>query len=517
VYCCRKLSYPVGAALGMLLLLSLVSAGPARADVTRIREMALELQQKLAAAEFESDAKVKEPNLARVYKDYDFILKQSKVEEVTDAVGTDPYADRLRMFLISSIVESQLATFVDDLREFEQTATAEIDGKEVPYSELLQQLATLPDEGERRKVASVLPPLVETSAVFRKDIARRRAELYQGWGYANFAEFYEQREQLDLDAVNEQATAFLDSTAKMYDTLLEEMSMRILGVEARKVRFADLPYLVQGTEWEGIFPTNERIRRFKGLFRGLGIDLGDNPAIDNTPRPGKILRARAYGVMVPNDVRVSTNPAGGVRDGNRAVYAVGEAMIYSLSTQTAFEAAYLVNEPAQEAMAWFPRFVLDEPGWIKANAQGKEFEFPAYLRFRAFQSLFEARFLAALTKFEILVYRGTDDPFKEFRSLMKEATGARLATNDAAQALEYLTDLRSVSRFQGLLVASAGREALRASQGENWYADGKMGPTLLGLWAQGGTLTPEAVQAAVPGEGSPAAFLAGIQRLLTTQ
>lgn len=505
------------ASLGAVLVLFLAVPPAARADVARIREMALELRQKLAESRFETDAKVKEPNLARVYKDYDFILKESKVKEVAEEAGTDPHAEALRLFLISSIVESQLAPFTDDLRAFEQTATGEVDGQQVAYSELVQRLATLPDEGERRKVASVLPPLVETSGVFRKDIARRRTELYQEWGFAQYAEFYAQREMLDLAEIDRQATAFLKDTAKTYETLLDEMCQRILGEEARKLRFVDLPYLTQGTEWEGIFPAGERIRRFKKLFAGLGVELGPNLTVDNTPRPGKILRGEAFGIMVPTDVRVSTNPAGGVKDGNVAVFAVGEAMLYALSTQTELETAYLVNEPAQSAMAWIPRFVLDEPEWIRANAVGADFDFATYLRFRAFQTLFEARFLAALAKLEILTYEGSADPFREFRDLMKDATGARLATNDAARALEYVSQMRSVSRFQGLLVASAARGTLRETYGNDWYANGKAKGTLTGLWNRGGTLNLDTIREALPGDETPAAFLAEIDRLLATQ
>jgi hypothetical protein len=486
------------------------------ADVARIREMALEMELKLNRHHFDVDARGEKPNSARIYKDYDFILKKNKVDEVSTAVGSDPHAQRLRFYLIEAIVNSEIAAFEDELRDFEQNGSAELDGAEVPYSDLLKRLAVTSDAGERRQVASLLPPLIETSGVFRKEISKRRNKLYQGWGFQDYADFYAQREGLDLLAVAESAEALLAESQALYDSLFKIVAESYLEMEPRKVRFTALPHLVQGTAFEGAFPSGERIRRLKGLFRGLGLNIDEQPDLDRLERPGKVLRAFAVPVLLPDDVKVSVNPTGaGVRDGNKVVYAIGEALVYSMSEHDGLEDGYLVNEPAQSAMAWLPRFVLDEPGWIQANVKADGFSIEEYLVFRAFLSLYEARFMAGMIKFELVNYRGVEDPFKEFNAIMRQATGARLSTNDAARALEFLSQLSVASRFHGLLVASGVRAHFRESLGQDWYAEGKAGAALSGLFKQGGKLTIKGIAAVCPYNASTDAFIDNIEAMLS--
>jgi hypothetical protein len=507
----------LGRGLAALLVLGgVLVPGTSSADVGRIREMAIELEQKLAKHRFEVAAKVEKPATARIYKDYDFILKKNKVDEVAAEVGTDPQAAKLRMYLIESIVNAEIASFVDDLVDFEQNGTVPQGDTELRYSDILRLLAVTKDGGDRRKVASLLPPLLETSAVFRREIGKRRNDLYQPWGYANYAEFYAERENIDLAMIGDLAESFLAESQALYDSLFALAAERYLGIEARKVRFATLPFLTQGTVFEGAFPSAERLRRSRGIFNGLGVDISESPGIDRTARPGKALRPAAFAISVPDEVEVNLYPMGaGVRDGNRSVFAVGEALLFSLSTQTGLEQGHLVNQPAQAAMAWIPRFVLDEPGWIDINVNSEGFGEFDYLFFRAFLALYEARFMAAQVKFERMVYAGLEDANAEFRALMRETTGARLSTNDATRSLEFLTQLKVTSQFYGLLVASEMRQQLREKHGEDWHSGGKSGGDLLPLWNQGGNLTIEAIIEAFPQEVGSAAFLDNIHSLLT--
>ena len=91
---------------------------------------------------------------------------------------------------------------------------------------------------------------------------------------------------------------------------------------------------------------------------------------DGDARPGKAAQTKVFPVLVPGDVRVSVNPLGGVRDDAEALFGLGMAGIFVYSGQTTFEAAYLPNVSAQAALAYLPRYVLDEPAWIDAQAKG---------------------------------------------------------------------------------------------------------------------------------------------------
>ena len=190
------------------------------------------------------------------------------------------------------------------------------------------------------------------------------------------------------------------------------------------------------------------------------------------------------------------------------------AGIFLYSDQTAFEPAYLPNASAQAALAYLPRFVLDEPAWIEAQAKG-DLDRAAYGTFRLFSLLYDARTLAAQARFEIDAYRGAADLEAEFRTLMETATGARLSASDAKRALSVLSQLRSASQFEGLLLASAMHDRLGDTHGETWYQDGEVGPMLRDLWKQGGALTVETIGTAC-GDARPdtAPFIKHIDTLL---
>ncbi len=472
--------------------------GVSRADVERIREKAQEMEQNLEKHAFEVDAKAATPNSQRVYKDYDFLLKKSKVDELAGAGGTDPAAGRLKLFLVRCIVDANLASYEDDLKKFEQTSTVNVDGKDVPYRDVLKDLAAASSDSDRRRLYAGLTSQFETIAVFGKQIMSRRNEQLQPWGFKNFAEFYAARENLDLDGVAATADSFLSATQSLYDSLFTVMADRYLHTEARKVRFYDLPYLTQGIMFESAFPPAARKARMKALYRGLGVDVDAQAGLtlDDEARPGKALRTGVYQAAVPGDVRVSFNPLGGIRDDDDYVYGVGAAQIFTQSTQTHFEAAYLPNQTAQAALAFLPRLVLIEPGWVQANAKADGFEAAQYSTYRAFLTLYEARMLAGLTGFELGVYRGSADMGEDFRKAMETATGARMAASDGKRASEYLNRLNSAARFQGLLIAAGVQNHLRTTLGEDWYAGGKAASALKPLWQKGGALTPADIEAA---------------------
>ena len=155
------LSAPWAVAVACTVILGIGGPSVARADVERIREKALELQQKLNKEAFEVLVRAKKPSMQRVYKDFDFLLKKNKVDEVASKEGQDPHAKELRLFLIRSIVEANVATYVDGLRDFEQSSTVNQDNEELNFLEVMKRLAVTPDRAEALLVRAFGAPEVD--------------------------------------------------------------------------------------------------------------------------------------------------------------------------------------------------------------------------------------------------------------------------------------------------------------------------------------------------------------------
>jgi hypothetical protein len=510
---------PVMRLAGLVVLVALggtLVPASARADVERIREKAVELAQKLARERFEVRAKVAKPAAERVFKDYDFILKDSKIKEVGKEKN-DPQAPALGYFLASAIVDMGLAPYTDQLTTYEQSTTADFNGGKLLYTDLVKKLATSSEDADRRKIASLMGPILENEGVFRNEIARRRSAGYVQLGYANYGDFYGKREGMDLAGVRASAESYLTSSQALYDSLFALMAQRVLKTEARRVRFIDLPYLTQGAEFADLFPGSQ-LERAKRVMKGLGvaIDSYSGFLIDDEVRPGKALAPEAFAVVVPSDVRVSVNPVGGVADIDQYLHALGDAAAFLLTPATAFEPAYLVNRTAQATMTWVPRLVLEDPAWIRANVKADPDRLNAYLAYRAFVSLYNARVLAAAAILEIDTYTGVGDgPEKEFQDTFSTAVGARISTSEGKRAYEYLHELQEASEFQGLLIATALVDHLRAAHGQSWFEDGQSASDLLALWKRAGGLSVDSIVAAAGGDGhSGAEHLAAVQSML---
>jgi hypothetical protein len=467
------------------------SAGvePARADVERIREKALELEQKLNSHRYDVAARGNESKLLRVYKDFSFILAESKVKEVADEGGED--AERLRLYLIESIVALDLANYTDPLRNYERTGTVELDGAPVTYSAVLGRLAAASDERDRRKLYTALKDISEHANVFRNQIVNRTNEGFEGWGYEHFADFYATREGVDLDTLAAAARELLAASQEDYDGRFAEAAETQLGLEARKVKFVDVPYMLKGPAFENAFPAGERNRRVRALFQGLGIDTGSQSGLvfDDKRRDGRLPGGGVYPATVPSQVYTTLTPTGGTADDDREIQLRARAQSYVLSDQTRFEDAYLTLEAPVYAVAFLVRSVTDEPGFISEHSGLTGESLDAYRKFRAFVRLHEARTLAATLLYEIALYRGQEDAEEVFKDAMREATGIRLSSTDVTRALENAKRLDSAGRFQGLLLATQLRDHLVNTVGEDWYKDAKAASILKGWWKQGGTLT----------------------------
>lgn len=484
------------------LVLTMAAAGvawfgvrPAEADLARVREKAVELEQKLNRHRFDVEVKGDKANYERIYKDFDFLLKKSKLDEAAEEAATDPHADRFRMYLVRSIVAKELASYTDELNNQLGSKTSDMDDAQLTYSELVVRLANAGDEVARRKIVTSLKPLLETANVFRNQIATRTVENYRAWGFDDYASFYAQWEGLDLDALAAEATEFLGSSQELYDRLLAEIAPAILGVEPRKVRYSDLPYLLEGSAHAAAFPPDGRVARVNGIFSGLGVELPSvqGLTLDTKTRPGRRVGGGVYPFVVPTEVMAGFLPTEGPPDDDMAIMIRAEALFYALSKETAFETAYLGRHAPQVAVGYLVRGVRDEKSWIEANLQLADAG--AYLRYRAYARVLEARMLAAGLLYELAIYRGQPDAESAFKDQMQAATGIRLSSTDTARALEWANNLDSAAHLRGLFWSARLTEHLRASLGEDWYAGGKAASTLTGWWAAGGALTGETLAA----------------------
>src|SRR5690606_26339618 len=148
----------------MLVAGALVFSGSiARADeVDRIREKAIELHRDLFTAQLQYAAEGRQSNLARVYKDFDHLLKDNKTKTISQAASAakDPALQsrlqRLHDFLMGERIRASVAVAWDNARNYDRSSAmsvAGVDG-EVTVNSFESMLAGEESRSNRRNVRS---------------------------------------------------------------------------------------------------------------------------------------------------------------------------------------------------------------------------------------------------------------------------------------------------------------------------------------------------------------------------
>src|SRR5690606_34296145 len=183
----------------MLVAGALVFSGSiARADeVDRIREKAIELHRDLFTAQFQYAAEGKQSNLARVYKDFDYLLKDNKTKTISQAASAakDPALQsrlqRLHDFLMGERIRASVAVAWDNARNYDRSSAmsvAGVDG-EVTVNSFESMLAGEESRSNRRNVYLASRELRENSNVFLLNLGidlDRQAQQLVGKDYDTF-------------------------------------------------------------------------------------------------------------------------------------------------------------------------------------------------------------------------------------------------------------------------------------------------------------------------------------------
>ena len=188
----REIGYGIGLGLfGASLMASTVQAGK---EVDRIREKTEELASRLVSEGFSHLGEGKESNLDRVYRDYDYILKESKLEEIDNDLATateDEQArlKRLRRFIVSGMILAPVAANYDNAESYITSAAMSVAGAELTLLTFESMLANEEKRSNRRIWYLASRDLQENANVFeinlRHDLDKQAMEKV-GMGYEDF-------------------------------------------------------------------------------------------------------------------------------------------------------------------------------------------------------------------------------------------------------------------------------------------------------------------------------------------
>lgn len=222
---------------------------------------------------------------------------------------------------------------------------------------------------------------------------------------------------------------------------------------------------------------------------GIAIDRQQNLKIDSTTLPAKNPRAVCYTINIPNDVRLSIKPIGGVDDYAALLHEMGHGQHYANTRENAFEFKYLGEGTVTESFAFLSEYLLANQAWLRLHTSMPTSVLKDFARFQAFYRLYYVRRYCAKFLYELELHSGVESPQTRYADLQSQAIGFQRIPSDEKR---FLADIDphyySASYLRAWFLEGQLNAKLTKDFGPNWFEHPLAGERLRTLWSYGDRL-----------------------------
>ena len=458
----------------------------------RLEAEALILEQGLRA--WENRVYGDPVDIAQTYAGHERLFSPEAIAAVGKAAddAADPREKKalryLRRYLLAEHVDKAVAPLSDAIRNTESGAEIELDGAKVPFPQLPVLLAVEADRAKRQRISDAALPVLETIEPIQLEKGEQSRRLARRLGFDSYNALSEELRGFSLAALSLQCEQILSATETAYAALLSAVTREFMGVPPERFRRCDVARLFHLDRYRACFPAEGLVPSVSATLAGLGIDLKGqrNILIHDEPLPKKNPRAACFGLKVPEDIRLTVKPSGGVPDYETLLHEMGHAQHFANTNTDHFEFAQLGDNTVTEAYAFLFEELMDDPAWVGERTAFPPKELESYLRFRRFSRIYFARRYAAKILYERELHAGVPNPKQRYRTILSRAYGFPLDDNDAARYLSDVDDYYYAADYlRAWFLKAQLLETLRARFGARWFASPAAGAFLKSLWAYG--------------------------------
>lgn len=456
-------------------------------------------------------------DIAQTYAGHERLFSPASIAAVERAIGAapDPREKKaLRYFkrhLLAEYIDKAVAPLNDRIRNAESGEEADLDGAKVPYPQLAVLLATEPDRARRRRISDAALPVLSKIEPDQLEKERKSQALARSLGFSCYNALSEELRSFSLDALARDCEDILAQTEPAYTEILGEVTREFMGVPPAEFRRCDVARLFQLDRYAGRFPAAGLMPAVASTLAEMGIDLKAqrNILIHDEPLPKKNPRAACFPLKVPDDVRLTVKPTGGVPDYETLLHEMGHAQHFANTATDRFEFKQLGDNTVTEAYAFLFEELMDDPAWVAARTSLTPAELKAYLKFRTFSRLYFARRYAAKILYERELHSGAANPRERYRTMLSRAYGFPLDEKDAARYVSDVDDYYYAADYLRAWFLKAQIEAaLRKKYGARWFENPFAGEALKSLWKYGQELNGDELAVKLGFKGlSPEPFI----------
>lgn len=435
------------------------------------------------------------------YRGYEsvFTVEAIRDAEAERAQAGDPRRGRallhLKSYLAGEYLSRGLAPFADAIAHLEASMTFTLGEAEYPYRNLERLLANEKSAKRRRELYAAATSAVErlSQSIRRKD--ERLAELLTEVGYPSYEAYGSEIRQADPERLWELADAVLEATEPAYLQAMDRLARKELGVELAHVHRADLPRLFRPQAVDAEFPKESLLPRAAATLQGLGVELSalKNLRLDLAETKGKNPRPLSLAVRIPEDVRISILPRGGVRDQADLFHELGHALHHALSSEPSFELSKLGNITVSEAYAFLLEDLVEDPDWLAEHTGLTGDRLAEYLWASTAHKLFLLRRAAGAVIYGLHLHRDQDaDPQELYREVSARTYRIPVTPEDAARYLVESEEFyQSADDLRAWVLAAQLQATLKAKFGPRWWKSREAGAFMKALWAKANALSAE--------------------------
>lgn len=445
-----------------------------------LQDEALWTQWTAGAPAYESEAlRARFPSLFRA--DAVLTVRQAKA-----SLGADPRAlAHLEGALAGLQISAASASSETALANLEASLTFNVDGRDVPWRELMRLLATEPSALKRKglwaashRAAERLGALIDV-----RDAAVHKAHQALGLEPDTFSEG---RLELDLDTVADLAEAVLARTDAEWRAVLDRRAREDLKLSLDRVTRADLPRLMRpDPKVEAAFPKEQQAARTRALATDLG--LAATPGLTVLLEEAKVRGALPLSLLAgPGDARLAVRPRAGLRAQGAMLQELGRAAALHGGSAQRFELTRLGAPVLADVTGALFESLLGQPAWLAAQALPPETA-QAAARTWADAQLFEARRNAAMVQAAIAAHDlGGPEAQEQWQAVLGRALALPVPPEELPRwKLELETGLLPAHQLRVRALAAGLSARLAAEFGPTWWKNPAAAEALRALWSSG--------------------------------
>jgi hypothetical protein len=411
--------------------------------------------------------------------------------------ASDP-AERRRATALAQAVaelcmERDLAALSDELATAQAQATVSVDGQTMPYRSAAVAVQNERDRGRRRALEGAR--LAETARLdpLRQRLLRRHHELTRELGFEGYIPFYSGLKGIDLRALGEVMTGFLERTRPLYLENVGPWFEEVVGVPFSEAERHDAGVLFRMHERDASFPAGGMVPALRDTLRRLGVALDEqaNVHLDTEERPRKNPRAFCVAVRAPEEVYLVMRPTGGYQDWRALFHEAGHTEHFAhVDAARPFEERLLGDNSVTEAYAFSLEHLLLDAAWLAEHVEIGGPERRALLRRVHAYYLYMIRRYAAKLLYELELHGAGPEALAEmpqrYAAVLTEHLGFAYPTEtwlDDVDAGFYASQYLRAWMLEAQL-----RGRWRAARGERWWAAAETGQEMRALWSMGQAL-----------------------------